>query len=54
MTKTNETNQKKLNKTQLGGGGNNKRGKIGHYKKFVYVFIIEELTKSQETHTLCG
>lgn len=33
-----ETN-KKLNKTQLGGGGNNKRGKIGHYKKFLFSFI---------------
>lgn len=47
--------QKENNKTQLGGGGNNKRGKIGHYKKFCFndfFYKIEELTKSRETHTL--
>lgn len=52
-----ETTKRKLNKTQLGGGGNNKRGKIGHYKKFCFndfFYKIEELTKSRETHTLCG
>lgn len=47
VTKTNK--QIELNKTKLGGGGNNKRGKkIGHYKKYV---IIEELTKlERNTH----
>lgn len=34
--------KRKINKTQLGGGGNNKRGKIGHYKKFfLMIFFIK-------------
>lgn len=36
-----ETTKRKLNKTQLGGGGNNKRGKIGHYKKFFFMIFIK-------------